>query len=110
MIYQVKGISGYVWGECGCARVCADVGGCVWVCAGMQGGAGVQVVHGCESRCAWVWAEMGGRGAQVWGGGCSGVHGCVHVCGMNFQIFFWRIVSLHILYKFFLLFSLKIIR
>ena len=41
------------------------------------------------------------------------MHGCTHVCGMNFQNFFWIIESLHqrtlirIQYEFFLLFFLK---
>ena len=43
MIYQVKGISGYVWGVCvgGC--------GCAWVCACV-----CAVMHG----CAWVSASV----------------------------------------------------
>ena len=48
---------------------------------------------------------------------CVDMHGCAHVCGMNFQNFFWRIESLHqrtlirILYEFFLLdFSQNIVR
>ena len=74
-----------VWGEHGCVRVwvCPGVRGDLWVCAG---------VHGC------------GSGQK---GGCAGVHGRMHVYGMNFQNFFWRIESLHqrtlirILYEFF---------
>ena len=85
MNYQVKGISGYVWGVRGCARVCAGVRGCEQVCLG---------VHGCARICVGVH-----KCAQV----------CVHGCGMNFQNFFWRIESIHqrtlirILYEFFLL-------
>ena len=69
-------------GVCGCARVFAGVQEDARVCMGRRG-------------CAWVWAE--GRG----------LHGCVHVCGMNLQNFFWRIESLNqrtlirILYEFF---------
>ena len=54
----------------------------VWVCAGLR-------------RCV-----------QVCTGVCVDMHGCMHVCGMNFQNFFWRIESLHqrtlirILYEF----------
>ena len=85
MIYPVKGISGYVWGEHGCVRVCAGVRRCSHVCmcsqvcAGVRGDAQVCAgVHGCGS---------------VQKGGCAGVHGCVHVCGMNFQNFFRRIAD-----------------
>ena len=83
MIYQVKGISGYVWdmhgcvlvcvGVCGCARVCSGVLGCARVCSGVLGCARVcMVVHRCTQRyihvcvCDWV-------------GGC-GMHGCAWVC------------------------------
>ena len=56
------GISGYVWGVCICAWVCAGVHGCVWVCAG---------VHRCAQVCTGV------RGyARVW----TGMHGYVWVC------------------------------
>ena len=60
--------------------MCAGVRGCAWVGVG---------VHGCGS------------------GRKGGLHGCVHVCGMNLQNFFWRIESLNqrtlirILYEFF---------
>ena len=72
------GVSTVVCG-CGCARVCGGIRGCAPVCAG---------VHGCGS------------------GQKGGLHGYVHVCGMNFQNFFWRIESLNqrtlirILYEF----------
>ena len=60
VIYQVKGISRYVWGVCG---------GCVgdvWVCAG---------VRGCEQVCAGVCkcAQVGVRG---WTRVCVGVGVC----------------------------------
>ena len=32
MIYQVKGISGYVCGVRGCGRVCTGMRGCAWIC------------------------------------------------------------------------------
>ena len=48
-------------------KVWAGVGGCSWVCVG--------VCLGVARVCAREWAE----------GGCSGVHGLMHVCGMNFQ-------------------------
>ena len=69
-------------GVCGCARVFAGVQEDARVCMGRRG-------------CAWVWEWEEG-----------GLHGCVHVCGMNLQNFFWRIESLnqrtliHILYEF----------
>ena len=37
MIYQVKDISGYVWGVCECVRVCAGVHGCGQVWEGVRG-------------------------------------------------------------------------
>ena len=86
MIYQVKGVSRYVWGVCGCVQVCT--GGCAWVDAGLCG-CGCMGTGGC---------------VRVWVG--ADVRGWVHVCGMNFQNFFWRIESLHqrtlirILYEF----------
>ena len=58
------GVRGYVCAD-GCARVWVGVRGYCWVCAGVVG-------------CA---------------RGCAGVRGCVHVCGMNFQNFFWRLES-----------------
>ena len=107
MIYQVKGISGYVWGVCvggcGCAWVCACVcavmHGCAWVSASVHGCARVFAGVDGYSR---VYAGVCGC-AQV----CAGVCVDMHVCGMNFQNFFWRIESLHqrtlirILYEFF---------
>ena len=72
MIYQVKGISGYVWdmhgcvlvcvGVLGCARVCSGVRGCAWSCTGARkctymyvGVIGCVRVGGCGMRgCAWV--------------------------------------------------------
>ena len=71
-------------GMCG---VCASECGCTKLCAGVHRRVSVGV-----GACYHVW---------------SGVHGCVHVCGMNFQNFFQRIESLHqrtlirILYEFF---------
>ena len=71
-------------GMCG---VCASECGCTQLCAGVHRRVSVGV-----GACYHVW---------------SGVHGCVHVCGMNFQNFFQRIESLHqrtlirILYEFF---------
>ena len=67
-------------------------------------------------RCGRVWANVS-EFWQVWAGldGCGWVcmdmHGCVHVCGMNFQNFFQRIESLHqrtlipILYEFFIYYT-----
>ena len=37
MNFQVKGMSGYVWGVPGCARVYAGVRGLAWVWAGVHG-------------------------------------------------------------------------
>ena len=70
VIYQVKGVSRYVWGVCGCVQVCMGMPGCVGVGLGMCGS--VQV-------CAYT----------------HGVHryGCVGGCGMNFQNTFWRLES-----------------
>ena len=74
-----------VWGEHGCVGVPGCAGGFVGV-------------HRCAPVCIVV--GVGRRG------GCVGVHGHMHVYGMNFQNFFWRIESLHqrtlirILYKF----------
>ena len=91
MIYQVKGISEYVWG----------MRGCVWVC---------EVVHGyaqvCPSvhTCTWVGVVCAGVHGCVWK--CTGVRECV--CWMNFQNIFWRLESIHqrtlirILYEFFI--------
>ena len=65
MIYQVKGISGYVWVGAVWAGVCAGVPGCAQVstdvrkCTYMYLG-----VYGCEWVCACVLV-------------CAGVHGCV---------------------------------
>ena len=84
MIYQVKAISGYVlgvWGVCrgawvhagvhGYARVgtgmhgvCAGMHGCLWMRAGVQGGAR-------GAQCGWVWPGVA-ECAQV---GASG-HKC----------------------------------
>ena len=67
MIYQVKGISGFVWG----VRVCAGVRGytqlyihvtCIWVGAG---GRGCTYMYVGVCLCAQVCAV------------CAGVHGCV---------------------------------
>ena len=73
MIYQVKGISGYVWDMHGCVLVCVGVCGCARVCSGVLGCARMcMVVHRCTQRyihvcgCDWV-------------GGC-GMHGCAWVC------------------------------
>ena len=61
MIYQVKAISGYVYGMCSvckCVQVCVGVHGCVGMCAGVQG------VHG-VTRCGRVctgerkWVQVG---------------------------------------------------
>ena len=70
MIYQVKGISGYVWdmhgcvlvcvGVCGCAPVCSGVLGCAWSCTGARKGTYMYV-----GVIGWV------------GVVCTGVHGCV---------------------------------
>ena len=49
MIYQVKGISGYVLGVCRCMQVSAGVRRCVRVCMGVRGYARV---------CAYVWDEF----------------------------------------------------
>ena len=69
MIYQVKGISGYVWGVSMCvhgcvryAQVCAGVHGCVRVCVSVR-------------RYVRVWTGMHG---YVWV--CVGVRRCVRVC------------------------------
>ena len=103
------GISGYVWGVCMCPWVCVGVRGCAQVCTG---------VHGCVQVCAsvrvcagvdgYVWVCAGVRRCvRVCTGVCVDMHGYTHVCGMNFQNFFWRIESLHqrtlirILYEFF---------
>ena len=107
---------------CGCAWVCAGVHRCAWVCASMRGYARVcAVVH----KCAWVCVGMRGfrqvcagvcRFAQVRAGVCVDMHGCMHVCGMNFQDFFWRIESLHqrtlirFLYEFLLIRSLDLVK
>ena len=82
MIYQVKGISGYVWGVYEFAPVFAGMHRCARGCMGVRGCAGV----------------------------CVDMHGCTHVCGMNYQNFFLRIESLHqrtlirILYEFLYIF------
>ena len=49
MIYQVKGISGYVLGVCRCMQVSAGVCGYAWVFMGVRGYARV---------CAYVWDEF----------------------------------------------------
>ena len=56
MIYQIKGISGYVW----------DVRGCGWVCIGYAG------VHGVR-WCTRVYADGAGvrKCARVCGGVCG---------------------------------------
>ena len=84
MIYQVKGISGYCVGcvrvsagVCGCAQVRASVCKCTLGCMGVHGWTRVGVGVG-VCRYGWVGAD---------------VHGCVHMCGMNFQNFFWRLES-----------------
>ena len=69
VIYQVKGISRYVWGVCKCE----------WVCFGMR-------------RCVGVGLGMC-KSVQV----RAYTHGCALVkaivCGMNFQNTFWRLES-----------------
>ena len=74
MIYQVKSISGYVWGVQGCAGVCGVCS--ARVCMGVRG-------------CARVYMGVC-RCAQV----CVDMHGNAQVCGINFQNFFRRIESL----------------
>ena len=113
MIYQVKGISGYVWGVWGCVQVCAGVCRCVWLCAGVCGYA-----RACMGMHKYTWH------AQV----CAGVRKCAQVfvevsgsawvstsvCWMNFQNIFWRLESIHqrtlirILYEFFVTSSCSI--
>ena len=61
MIYQVKGISGYVWG----VRECVRVYGGVRECAG----------PGCALLCAWACAGVCRCGRE-----CMGMPGCVRVC------------------------------
>ena len=61
VIYQVKGVSRYVWGVCGCVQVCMGMPGCVGVGLGMCGS--VQVcayTHGCAQVwvCGWVLDEF----------------------------------------------------
>ena len=66
------GISGYVWGVCMCARVCASVRECAQVCMGVCRYARVCAgMHG----CAWVCTSVPGC-TQV----CAGVHRCALVC------------------------------
>ena len=72
-IYQIKGISRYVWGGCEC----------LWV-----------GVLGYNYVWAWVFAGVCGSGiVQVY----AGMHGCAlvwaFVCGMNFQNTFLRLES-----------------
>ena len=118
MIYQVKGISGYVWdmhgcvlvcvGVCGCARVCSGVLRCAWVCEGVHGRA---QVHAKVHTCMWVWLGGWVWYARVCMGVCGSVRKCEGVCKcvcwMNFQNIFWRLDSIHqrtlirILYEFF---------
>ena len=118
MIYQVKGISGYVWdmhgcvlvcvGVCGCARVCSGVLRCAWVCEGVHGRA---QVHAKVHTCMWVWLGGWVWYARVCMGVCGSVQKCEGVCKcvcwMNFQNIFWRLDSIHqrtlirILYEFF---------
>ena len=117
MIYQVKGISGYVWdmhgcvlvcvGVCGCARVCSGVLRCARVCAGVHGRA---QVHAKVHTCMWVWLGGWVWYARVCMGVCGSVRKCEGVCKcvcwMNFQNIFWRLDSIHqrtlirILYEF----------
>ena len=102
------GMCGMCAGVCGCALVCAGMRRCTWLCAD---------VHGCVQVCAsvrvcagvdgYVWVCAGVRRCvRVCTGVCVDMHGYTHVCGMNFQNFFWRIESLHqrtlirILYEF----------
>ena len=76
------GMRGYAWvcvGKRECARVCPGVCGCGRVCMGICWYA---IMRGCTQVCA-----------QVCAGVCVDIHGCTHVCGMNFQNFFWRIES-----------------
>ena len=56
VIYQVKGISWYVWGVCKCEWVCFGMHRCVGVGLGMCGS--VQVcayTHGCAQVWVWWW-------------------------------------------------------
>ena len=56
VIYQVKGISRYVWGVCKCEWVCFGMRRCVGVGLGMCGS--VQVcayTHGCAQVWVWWW-------------------------------------------------------
>ena len=69
VIYQVKGISRYVWGVCKHA----------WVCVGVWGWAKVYVE---VFRCVHIHMGVHKYGC---GGGCG--------CGMNFQNTFWRLES-----------------
>ena len=125
MIYQVKGISGYVWGMHGCVRVCAGVCwcvcGCARVCSGVLRCARVCIfVHRCTQMyihvcgCNWVCAGGWVWYARVCMGVCGSVRKCEGVCKcvcwMNFQNIFWRLDSIHqrtlirILYEFFYFF------
>ena len=84
--------------------------GCLWMCAGVQGGAR-------GARCGCVWpgvAECAQVGtsvrecALVYAGVCGSTWVSTSVCVMNSQNNYWRIESLHqrtlirILYEFFL--------
>ena len=90
------GICGVCLGVFGCARVCAGVlRVCADVCTGVSGYAwvymdvsmgvcGYMEVYPGILGCTWVYA-----GVRVF----VDMHGCMHVCGMNFQNFFWRLES-----------------
>ena len=73
MIYQVKGISGYVWDVCvgvlECAQVCMGVCRYARVCVGMP-----ECARVCEVVDGYAWV-------------CVGVHRCVRVCtGMRWCV------------------------
>ena len=84
MIYQVTGISGHQW-VCvhGCARVCAGVRECAWVCVSVR-----ECAQVCMGVCGYTWVCagmhecalvcLGVRGEYVWV--CTGVRRCLWVC------------------------------
>ena len=68
----------------GCAQVCAGVG--VWVWVGVHGcGQVFTGMYGCSRVCGRGCIGVHGCGREWAEGGCADVHGCMHVCGMNFQ-------------------------
>ena len=70
-----------------CADVCTGVSGYAWVYMDVcMGVCGYMEVYPGILGCTWVYA-----GVRVF----VDMHGCMHVCGMNFQNSFWRIESLH---------------